>query len=73
VAGATALKPAFFKAKNIGPLMTPFSLDTQIQWFLWQRQKFCTTFRGGAAASFFNISIPWNQIINLIGSFVFMI
>lgn len=46
VAGATALDPAFFTSRNIGPLMTGFSLDTQIQWFLSQRQKFCATYRG---------------------------
>ncbi|KAH9303827.1 hypothetical protein KI387_008231, partial [Taxus chinensis] len=41
VAGATALEPSFFHARRIGPLSTPFSLDTQIQWFLDYKQRVC--------------------------------
>eukprot|EP00253_Pinus_taeda_P000985 PITA_00985 len=52
VAGATALSPDFFRARNIGPIATPFSLDTQIQWFLLYKQKFCATFQGGCNQHF---------------------
>ena len=54
VAGATTLDHAFFASKKFGPLMTPFSLDTQIQWFLSERKKFCATYRerGTSLASY---------------------
>lgn len=45
VAGATALKADFFKVRNIGPLLTPYSLDVQINWFLTQRRKICENYR----------------------------
>lgn len=46
VGRATALDLDFFSSKNITLVGTPFSLDTQIQWFLSQRPKFCATYRG---------------------------
>eukprot|EP00253_Pinus_taeda_P033064 PITA_33064 len=54
VAGATALDPAFFTARNIGPLWTSLSLDTQIFWFLGYKTKFCATYAGDCEEYFAN-------------------
>lgn len=54
VAGATALPPAFFAARNIGPLWTKFSLDTQIYWFLKYKTVFCATYAGDCEEHFAN-------------------
>eukprot|EP00253_Pinus_taeda_P001946 PITA_01946 len=62
VAGATALDPSFFASRKIGPLMTPFSLDAQIQWFLAQRYKFCATYSGDCNKHFANALFLMGEI-----------